>query len=67
MATLHIQSGQVCKEGRKEGRNEGGWKETTVNVGKKVGHEENRRKSFFKEDIPLFFLQINKTIFGKSN
>jgi hypothetical protein len=37
-------------QGRKGGR-----KGPTANEGKKVGKEENRRKSFFKEDIPLCF------------
>jgi hypothetical protein len=46
-----------AKSARKEGKREGVcvcvWKGPTVNEGNKVGKEKNRRKLFFKEDIPL--------------
>jgi hypothetical protein len=45
---MHIQSGQVCKEGRKEGRG-GEWKGPIVNEGKIVVKEEKEENRSLKK------------------
>jgi hypothetical protein len=58
---MHIQSGQVCKEGSKEGR-----KGPTANEEKKVRKKENK-KLILQRRHSVVFPKLNKTIFGTTN